>query len=149
MSYLLDVNVLIVLAWPAHQHHTPATMWFEQQASSGWATCAITESSFVRITSQPSFTASAGYDPVTVDQAGKMLRANIAHKNHQFLDLNFGFDKVLSTCTGGLQGHRQITDAYLLTLAIQNKRQLVTFDSGIGSLLATTDERHKHLLVLS
>ena len=149
MSYLLDVNVLIVLAWSEHQHHASAVRWFEQHASSGWATCALTESSFVRIVSQPSFSLSAGYDPVTVDQAGQMLFANIRHKNHQFLNLNFSFDKVLSACTGGLQGHRQITDAYLLTLAIQNKRQLVTFDAGIGSLLATAAERQKHLLVLS
>ena len=148
MSYLLDVNVLIVLAWPAHQHHATAVRWFGQHASSGWATCAITESSFVRIVSQPSFSHSAGYEPITLDQAGQMLFANITHKKHQFLDLSFGFDKVLSTCTGGLQGHRQVTDAYLLTLAIQNKRQLVTFDAGIASLLSTTVERQKHLLIL-
>ena len=52
---------------------------------------------------------------------------------------------MLGSCTGGLRGHRQITDAWLLTLAMRNQVKLVTFDGGIAQLLATTEERAQHL----
>lgn len=149
MNYLLDVNILISLAWKPHKHHSTAANWFHDFGSTGWASCALTQAGFIRIITQPAFATADGYLPIMIDQASDMLLNHVSHKKHQFLDLNFGFDKVLSVCTGGLQGHRQITDAYLLTLAIQNKRQLVTFDLGIGSLLATAAERQKHLLILS
>lgn len=149
MKYLLDINALIALAWPQQMQHPQMQMWFDKNSSDGWATCALTQAGFMRIVTQPAFAMLHHLDTIKFSHATSLLQTNVAHKKHQFLDLNFGFDKVLSACTGGLQGHRQITDAYLLTLAIQNKRQLVTFDSGIGSLLATATERQKHLLVLS
>ena len=51
-------------------------------------------------------------------------------------------------CTGGLLGHRQVTDAWLLALAIRHKVKLLTFDSGIRQLLATPQERQQHLSIL-
>jgi uncharacterized protein len=149
MKYLFDVNALIALAWPPQSQHQQMQQWLHVHGMEGWATCALTQAGFIRIVTQPAFATLHHLNLIKVSHATSLLQTNIAHKKHQFLDLNFGFDKVLSTCTGGLQGHRQVTDAYLLTLAIQNKRQLVTFDAGIGSLLATTTERQKHLLVLS
>ena len=53
--------------------------------------------------------------------------------------------EVASLCTGGLMGHRQVTDAYLLALAIKRKCKLVTFDSGLQQLLATERERLAHI----
>ena len=53
MISLLDVNVLFALAWPRHVHHDPALEWFEEARHDGWATCAITESGFVRISCNP------------------------------------------------------------------------------------------------
>ncbi len=149
MKYLFDINALIALAWPQQTQHPQMQMWFDKNSSDGWATCALTQAGFMRILTQPAFAMLHRLETIKLSHATLLLQTNVTHKKHQFLDLNFGFDKVLSTCTGGLQGHRQITDAYLLTLAVQNKRQLVTFDAGIGSLLATTAERQKHLLVLS
>ena len=35
---LLDVNVLLALAWPTHQHHGAAHQWFRQESRHGWAT---------------------------------------------------------------------------------------------------------------
>jgi uncharacterized protein len=65
----------------------------------------------------------------------------MAHVAHKFLTSDMQVSEVLSVCTGGLVGHRQVTDAYLLALAIKNKHKLVTFDSGIKQLLATDKER--------
>ena len=39
---LLDVNLLIALAWPNHVHHAPAHRWFSETGRKAWATCPIT-----------------------------------------------------------------------------------------------------------
>jgi predicted nucleic acid-binding protein len=44
-----------------------------------------------------------------------------------------------------LSGHRQITDAYLLSLAISHKGRLVSFDAGITALVP---EQHRGNLVI-
>lgn len=50
---LLDVNVLVALAWESHVHHVAATTWFDEFAVAGWSTCPITESGFVRVSANP------------------------------------------------------------------------------------------------
>jgi len=50
---LLDVNALVALAWDSHVHHAAMREWFAAHGSSGWATCPITESGFVRVSSNP------------------------------------------------------------------------------------------------
>lgn len=141
MSYLLDANALIALGWPVHEHHRRALSWFKKHARQGWATCAFTQAAFVRIIAQPSFSGHA----ISVGEVGEVLLRNTAHAKHRFLPLDFGFEQVLGCCTGGLLGHRQITDAYLLTLAVRHGAKLVTFDGGIRQLLATAEERERHL----
>ncbi len=141
MSFLLDANALIALGWPAHEHHERTLNWFKKHARQGWATCAFTQAAFVRIIAQPSFSGHA----ISVSELGELVLRNTAHPKHRLLTLDFGFEQVMGCCTGGLLGHRQITDAYLLTLAVRHQAKLVTFDSGIGQLLATEPERQRHL----
>ena len=141
MSYLLDVNALIALGWPTHEHHDRMVRWFKTHASHGWATCALTQAAFVRVISQPAFSGQ----PLGVGEIAEVLLRNTAHSRHRFLSIDFGIEQVLGACTGGLRGHRQITDAWLLTLAMHNRVKLVTFDSGIAQLLATAGERAQHL----
>lgn len=140
MSYLLDANALIALGWPAHEHHERMIRWFKAHARHGWATTALTQAAFVRIISQPAFSGRA----IGVSEIAEVLLRNTAHPRHRFLALDFGIEQVLGCCTGGLRGHRQITDAWLLTLAVRNEARLVTFDSGIAQLLATAAERERH-----
>jgi uncharacterized protein len=142
---LLDINVLVALVWPHHAHHAAALAWFNAHAEKGWYSCALTQAGFARLLSQPAFAATTGQNAPSMKQVVALLQSNLAHPQHKLLPLNFGIDAVLDCCTGGLQGHRQITDAYLLTLAIQNNIQLLTFDAGIRSLLATEAERVKHI----
>ena len=80
-SALLDVNVLLALAWPNHQHHGAAHRWFGKSGKHGWATCAVTELAFVRLSSNPSFTA----DAVTPVEAAALLARYKAHPGHRFL----------------------------------------------------------------
>lgn len=118
--------------------------WFAQHARSGWASTAITQSAFVRIISQPVFSGRA----IAVGEVAELLLRNTSHPRHRLLALDFGFADVWAACTGGILGHRQITDAWLLTAAIRSGMKLLTFDSGIEHLLATAPERKRHVSVL-
>lgn len=143
-AHLLDVNVLIALAWPRHEHHASAQRWFARHARHGWGSCAMTQSAFVRITSQPGF---GGQSKSMAESAG-VLRGILARPAHAYVPLDFSFDEVLDRCTGGVVGHRQVTDAYLLTAAMRAGMKLLTFDSGIGALLASDTERSAHIALL-
>ena len=57
--YLLDVNVLIALVWPSHLHHEQAQRWFARRRAAGFRTCPLTQTAFVRISSNPNFTPNA------------------------------------------------------------------------------------------
>jgi toxin-antitoxin system PIN domain toxin len=144
LTWLLDANALIALGWQTHEHHGPMLAWFKRHAADGWATTVLTQSAFVRIVSQPAFSGRV----IGVAQVAELLLRNTAHPRHQLLALDFGFEQVLGCCTGGLYGHRQITDAYLLTAAARHGARLVTFDTGITRLLATDTERERLLSVL-
>ncbi len=144
MSWLLDANALIALGWPAHEHHARMRSWFKAHAQQGWATTAVTQSAFVRIVSQPAFAGTV----IPVPQVAELLLRNTAHPHHQLLAMDFGFEQVLGCCTGGLFGHRQVTDAYLLATAVRHGSKLLTFDTGIAQLLATDQERERLLSVL-
>jgi toxin-antitoxin system PIN domain toxin len=145
VTHLLDANALIALAWPRHEHHDITQTWFKRHAREGWATSALTQSAFVRIVSQPAFAGQA----IAISDVAELLLRNTAHPHHVFLALDFGFEQVLGSCTGGLHGHRQVTDAYLLTLAMRNKAKLLTFDGGLPQLLASPQERQKHITLLA
>ena len=141
VGFLLDANALIALGWPAHEHHARMLRWFQAHARSGWSTTAFTQAAFVRVISQPSF---SGH-PIAVVDAAEVLLRNTAHPAHRLLPMDFGFESVVECCTGGLVGHRQIADAYLLTAAVRHGVKLLTFDTGIMQLLATPAERERSL----
>lgn len=144
MSALLDANALIALLWPTHEHHAAMRKWFRGHAKAGWATTALTQGAFVRIVSQPAFAGRS----LPVGEVASLLLRNLAHPQHRLLALDFSFDAVMAACSGGLLGHRQVTDAWLLTAAIRHGMPLLTFDGGLKQLLATPQERARHILVL-
>ena len=130
MIGLLDVNMLIALAWPSHVHHEYAQAWFSSNAAAGWATCPLTQCAFVRISSNPKIIPEA----VTPKEALCLLHKVVRLKSHTFWkdDISIADDAVPTSL---LVGHRQVTDAYLLGLAIHRGGRLVTFDGGLSSLL--------------
>ena len=132
------------LGWPTHEQYPRMIRWFSQHARAGWASTAFTQSAFVRIVSQPAF--SGRY--IAVSEVVELLLRNAAHPKHRLVSLDFGFADIWAACTGGILGHRQITDAWLLTAAIRSGMKLLTFDAGIEQLLANTQERSKHVTVL-
>jgi uncharacterized protein len=145
MTTLLDANALIALCWPRHEHHATMLEWFGRHARQGWATSPLTQATFVRIVTQPAFAGRA----IGIAEVAELLLRNTEHKQHRLLALDFGFAEVLGCCSGGLFGHRQITDAYLLTQAIRANARLLTLDVGVVQLLATAQERQQHVRVLS
>ena len=126
-GYLLDANVLIALAWPDHSANGRASRWFAQRGSDGWATCPMTQAALVRTLSNPSFSGSA----LTINGALEVLRRNLELPGHQFWVDSIPLIESLEKFEVTLTGHRQITDAYLVALAIRNRGQLATLDRGI------------------
>jgi uncharacterized protein len=123
---LLDANVLLALAWPNHQHHVTATRWFETEASTGWATCALTELAFIRLSSNRAFSPYA----VTPAKAAQLLSRLTAHHGHHYWPHLPPADlaAIYASCTG----HQQVNDAYLLAVASREAGRLVTFDARIA-----------------
>jgi toxin-antitoxin system PIN domain toxin len=129
-AYLLDVNVLVALAWPTHVHHTAARRWFSQAHSEGWATAPVTEFGFVRVSSNP---AAVG-DPLTPGEAIALLAEIRRRPGHQSW-----VDDVSPTDNrwvdpARLVGHRQATDAHLLGLARRHGGRLATLDHRLVDL---------------
>ena len=125
---LLDANVLIALMWPAHEDHGRSQAWFRKHAHHGWATCAITQSAFVRIISNPAFSP----DAVTPQAASNLLSNNLRDPHHQFWPMDISFEKAAQPFLKQLIGHHQVTDVYLLGLAMHKKGRLSTMDRGIA-----------------
>lgn len=131
---LLDLNILTALLWPAHEHHDVAHRWFGARASARWATCSLTQLGFVRIVSNPAFSR----DALSPAEAVALLAENLTHPGHQFWTESLEVPAAIKGMGAGLQGYRQLTDAYLLALANSRKGVLATFDRGVRTLAGKT-----------
>jgi toxin-antitoxin system PIN domain toxin len=127
---LLDLNILTALLWPAHEHHDTAHRWFHARGNACWATCALTQLGVVRIVSNPAFSRDALSPPGAV----ALLAANLSHAAHEFWTETLQLPAAIKGMEPGVQGYRQLTDAYLLALANHRKGVLATFDRGLRSL---------------
>ena len=130
-GFLLDVNVLVALLWPAHESHGAVQRWFGRHGRQAWATCPFTEAGFVRILSNPAFSR----DAVAPREALRVLSANLNHPSHRFWKDAIGYGEAVAAFEGRLAGYRQVTAAYLLGLAMHNEGKLATLDRAILSLL--------------
>ena len=135
MTALLDVNVLIALAWPNHVHHAAARAWFEERRQTGWATCVLTEAGFVRVSCNPSVVRHT----VTPLDAITVLEKLTKLESHTFWPLDRSVVHLPEPVRSRLQGYRQITDAVLLAAAMQHGGQLATLDSGLEGLVTEGD----------
>lgn len=130
MTYLLDVNVLIALTWPQHVHHERAHEWFTKVGQRSWASCAITQLAFVRISSNPAIIPEA----VAPHEACTALDAMTASPNHQYWGETPAVATFAEFRSVALVGHRQVTDAYLVAIARKNAGRLATLDRAIKTL---------------
>ena len=120
--YLLDVNALIALADPLHVHHENVARWFARMHGGGWATCPLTENAFLRIVGHPNYPQGPG----TAEAARRVLNALRALPGHQF------WPDTVSLCNEErfrvLPASKDLTDFYLLALAIEREARLATLD---------------------
>ena len=127
---LLDLNILTALLWPAHEHHEAAHRWFRARGSARWATCSLTQLGFVRIVSNPAFSR----DALPPAESVALLAKNLTHTGHEFWTESLQVPAAIKGMEPGLQGYRQLTDAYLLALASRRKGVLATFDRATRTL---------------
>lgn len=130
MVTLLDVNVLVALAWPNHVHHARARACFDGLQDCGWATCSITQAGFVRVSSNRAAIPEAR----TPTEATALLGRMVALPGHRFWadDVPVTAEDVVPV--ERVVSYRQVTDAHLLTLAVRRGGMLATFDRGISEL---------------
>lgn len=135
---LLDVNVLIAVHDEQHVHHEAAANWLVEHRAAGWATCPLTQNGCARIMSQPGYS-----NPVPLRTVIEMLANSSAGSSHQFWPDDVSLLDASQFAHDRLHGHRQVTDAYLLGLAVRNGGRFVTFDTGVPlSSVARAQPRH-------
>jgi toxin-antitoxin system PIN domain toxin len=133
MIALLDVNVLVALAWPNHINHEVAHHWFAAHRDHGWATCPVTQAGFVRVSSNQ----RVFRDAKSPGEALLLLDRIVSLAGHCFFtdEVDFTCDPLIDR--ERLFGHRQITDAQLLAIAGANGAGVATFDRGMRELLSS------------
>ncbi len=134
MVILLDVNVLIALGDPFHVHHDRVQEWFHRERGRAWATCPITENGFLRILGHPNYKDSPG----SPSKMQEVLKAICSAPGHQFWPdaISLTDEKYPE-----LPGSKQLTDFYLLALAIHYKGKLATLDRRIDASVLPGGER--------
>ena len=123
---LLDVNVLIALLDADHVHHTRASAWLADHIAAGWASCAITQNGCVRIMSQPGYP-----NALPAARVAQRLREATETPHHLFVLSDLSLLDTQPFDTEQLLGHRQVTDAFLLGLAMRHGLRFVTFDAAM------------------
>ena len=139
---LLDVNVLLALLDADHVDHLAARAWLEDEIEAGWASCPITENDFVRVISQPRYPS-----PISPSEALGLLDEARAGGRHVFWPCDISALDASVVDRDRVHGPRQVTDAYLLALAVAHEGRLVTFDRSVPlSAVRGADERHLALV---
>ena len=124
---LLDVNVLVALFDPDHVHHEPAHRWFAEQRGNGWATCPLTENGLLRVLTHPAYSQAAAPPADVLER----LRAFCGSGRHAFWPDDVSLRDAELFQAAAPPSHRQVTDLYLLGLAVKRGGLLATFDRAI------------------
>ncbi len=139
---LFDVNVLIALLDADHIHHLRAAAWLAEHIGAGWASCPITQNGCVRIMSQPGYPS-----PLPTAQVAARLREATRARHHLFIPSGPSLLDPAVFDSTQLLGHRQVTDAWLLALAVAEGLRLVSFDASLP-LRVVRGATASHLVVL-
>jgi toxin-antitoxin system PIN domain toxin len=142
MRSLLDVNVLVALFDPDHAFHTAAIGWFQAHAGEGWASCPITQNGCLRVLSSPGYRNSW-----PVQEVASRLAELCADPVHQFWPDNLSMLDESAVQIARVHGPKQMTDIYLLALAVRHGGRLVSFDASIARN-AAVGARPENLLTL-
>ena len=142
MRGLLDVNVLVALLDQHNANHLPVNEWLAENAVDGWASCPLTENACLRLLTNPRY-------PAPTSPGGVLARLDETrrHSNHAFWPEDLSITDAALFDWNRLRGHQQVTDIYLLALAVAHGGRLVTFDQRIQPD-AVRSGRAEHLVTL-
>lgn len=138
-NYLLDVNVFVALLSENHIHHQLVTAWFNTPDLK-WSICAFTEAGFLRNATAPR------PGQITMTEATVLLKRLAQHPGYHYLPIEADWQTLCSPFFPRLYGTKQVTDAYLLGLAVRSGLVLVTMDKAIIHLAGV--EHTRQILVL-
>ncbi len=86
--------------------------------------------------------------PVTVLEALRALENNLSAREHEFWTLDQGVLQIHPEIRRRLMGHHQLSDAFLLDLAIRKEGKLATFDQRLEQLLEPRSDFRSSLEIL-
>lgn len=139
---LLDVNTLLALTSAEHPQYPAAQRWFDSLGEEEWGICPLTEAGYVRVVTNP----ASGPIMRTFLQAGAILKDLAERPGYRHWPILGSWAELTAPFATRIFGHQQVTDAYLLALAIRHSGVLVTFDRRIQYMAGT--EFVGNLLVL-
>lgn len=141
-KFLLDTNVLIALTEIEHKHHRRAQAWLNSTGNQFWGVCPLTEAGFIRITTN----AKSYPNPRSIAEATAILQAIKAFPHFWYWGIEDDWVTLTAPFAARISGHQQVTDAYLLGLAIKEDGLLVTFNKGIRYMAGNKFSRNVCLL---
>ena len=142
-TYLLDLNVVTALTSDEHESYLTANSWFDSLRHDEWALCPLTEAGYVRLVTNP----AAHFGGKSILRATEVLADLATRSGYSFWPINDSWAVLTRPFANRIFGHQQVTDAYLLGLAIKHDGVLVTFDKAVRFLAGPQFE--KHVLVLA
>lgn len=136
MRALFDVNLLIAAFDEEHVLHGRAQQWWAGNRVHGWASCPLTQNACLRILSQPNYS-----NPISIGAALNLLAEQVANTDHAFWPDNVSLTDPEQFDQVHILGPKQLTDIYLLALAVNNGGRLATFDRAFPSLRYAVQSR--------
>jgi toxin-antitoxin system PIN domain toxin len=140
---LLDVNVWVALFDDSHIHNADALRLVAQPGLQ-IATCALTENGVLRVLNLPGY---ARRTPPGFQAVREKLALVCAEVDHEFWTCDVSLRDGAVLQWQRIMGHNQITDAYLLALAVRHGGALATFDHRVTASAVTgaTAQHLRHL----
>ncbi len=123
MRALLDVNVIVALLDLHSANHLVVNQWLARNFSTGWASCPLTENACLRLLTNPRYAA-----PLSPGTVLARLEETKRGGNHAFWPDDLSITDASFFDWTQLRGHQQVTDVYLLALAVAHGGRFVTFD---------------------
>lgn len=143
MRLLLDVNVWIALFDDAHIRNGDALKLFGQRGLA-IASCALTENGVLRVLNLPGY---ARRTPPGFPAVRDKLALACGDVDHEFWSCDISLRDTTVLNWSHIMGHDQITDAYLLALAVRHGGALATFDHHVArSAVHGASPKHLRLL---
>lgn len=141
-KYLLDLNVVVALTDDEHEHYASAHQWFSTLSGESWGTCPLSDAGYIRLATSPAARIGSGSFTAAVAVLADLARL----PGYCFWPIKDEWAKLAAPFALRVFGHQQVTDAYLLGLAVKEDGVLVTFDKAIRYMAGAEFSRNVLLL---